>query len=475
MKTSVEELEDNKVKLSVQVEEPEFEKAVDAAFRKIAREVNIPGFRPGKAPRRILEKRLGEGVARGEALRDAIPEYYAQAVRDNDVDVIAAPEIDITEGEEDGPVAFEAVVEVRPVVVVPGYESLRVDHRRTGGHRGGDRRPDPAHARPARRAGHGRPARRRGRLRHHRHRGLPGRRAARGAHRPGLLLRGRQRRHRGRARRGPHRRVGGRRARLRRRAPRPRRGGPALRGLRQGGQGAGAARARRRVGGRGLRVRHHRRAARRPRQPHDRGAQDAGPDVAAREGQRRAGRAGRRRGARGARQPRDAAAPAGLRHAPAGAGPHPRPVARQLGSGPGRVRRDAPHHRGPVGQVRPRPAGRRRGREHRGHRRRPRGRVRQGRRAAQARPRRGAQAVRRGRPDLPDRGRHPPAQGPRLPRVDGRDRRRGRQPDRSGRPRDRPTDDDDSEAQAVDAASVEEPTDDAGAADTDSEHEEGNE
>jgi trigger factor len=126
VKTSVEELEDNKVKLSIQVDEPEFEKAVDAAFRKIAREVNIPGFRPGKAPRRILEKRLGEGVARGEALRDAIPEYYAQAVRDNDVDVIAAPEIDITEGEEDGPIAFEAVVEVRPVVVVPGYESLRI-------------------------------------------------------------------------------------------------------------------------------------------------------------------------------------------------------------------------------------------------------------------------------------------------------------------------------------------------------------
>jgi trigger factor len=126
VKTSVEELEDNKVKLSVQVDEPEFEKAVDAAFRKIAREVNIPGFRPGKAPRRILEKRLGEGVARGEALRDAIPEYYAQAVKDNDVDVIAAPEIDITEGEEDGPVAFEAVVEIRPIVVVPGYESLRI-------------------------------------------------------------------------------------------------------------------------------------------------------------------------------------------------------------------------------------------------------------------------------------------------------------------------------------------------------------
>ena len=126
MKTSVEPLEDNKVKLSVEVDEQEFEKAVDAAFRKIAREVSIPGFRPGKAPRRLLEKRLGGGVARGEALRDAIPEYYAEAVREHDVDVIAAPEIDITEGEEDGPVVFEAVVEVRPIVLVPGYESLRI-------------------------------------------------------------------------------------------------------------------------------------------------------------------------------------------------------------------------------------------------------------------------------------------------------------------------------------------------------------
>jgi trigger factor len=126
VKTSVIELEDNKVKLSVEVDEGEFESALDAAFRKIAREVKVPGFRPGKAPRKLLEARLGEGVARGEALRDAIPDYYAQAVREHDVDVIAAPEIEITEGEDDGPVAFDAVVEVRPVVTVPGYDSLRV-------------------------------------------------------------------------------------------------------------------------------------------------------------------------------------------------------------------------------------------------------------------------------------------------------------------------------------------------------------
>ena len=127
MKTTVEPLEGNKVKLSVEVDEDEFDKAINDAFRKIAREVRIPGFRPGKAPRKVLERRLGPEVGREQALHDALPEYYAQASSDNDVDVIDAPEIDITAGEEDGPVAFDAVVEVRPVVQVPGYGGLRVE------------------------------------------------------------------------------------------------------------------------------------------------------------------------------------------------------------------------------------------------------------------------------------------------------------------------------------------------------------
>ncbi len=126
MKTTVEPLEGNKVKVSVSVDEAEFDKAIDAAFKKLAQEVRIPGFRPGKAPRKVLEKRLGSEVGRGQALHDSLPEFYAQAVKENDVDVIAAPELEITEGEEEGPVSFEAVVEVRPIVQVPGYGSLRI-------------------------------------------------------------------------------------------------------------------------------------------------------------------------------------------------------------------------------------------------------------------------------------------------------------------------------------------------------------
>ncbi len=127
MKSTVEPLEGNKVKLVVELDEEEFEKDLDAAFARLAREVRLPGFRPGKAPRKVLEARIGQEYARGEAFREALPTYYSEAVKEHEVDVIAPPEIDITAGEEEGAVAFDAVVEVRPSVEVSGYDSLTVE------------------------------------------------------------------------------------------------------------------------------------------------------------------------------------------------------------------------------------------------------------------------------------------------------------------------------------------------------------
>jgi len=127
VKSNVETLEDNRVKVSVEVDESEFDTAVDAAFKRIAREVRMPGFRPGKAPRRLLEAQLGHMVGREEALREALPDYYAKAVVEHDVDVISSPKIEITSGEESGPVVFDAVVEIRPVVHAAGYDGLRVE------------------------------------------------------------------------------------------------------------------------------------------------------------------------------------------------------------------------------------------------------------------------------------------------------------------------------------------------------------
>jgi trigger factor len=128
--TSVEALEGNKVRLHVAIPAEDFEQAIDAAFRKLAKEVKMPGFRPGKAPRRLLEARMGTEIARDQALRDSLPEYYAEAVVAEDVDVIAPPEIDITAGEEEGDVEFDAVVEVRPQVTVEGYDALRIEIER---------------------------------------------------------------------------------------------------------------------------------------------------------------------------------------------------------------------------------------------------------------------------------------------------------------------------------------------------------
>ena len=127
MKSSVEPLEGNKVKLYVEVDEAEFDKDIDQAFRTIAREVKLPGFRNGKVPRRVLEARIGLAPAREQALRDAIPAYLSKAVREHDVDLVATPEVEITGGQDDGLVEFEAECEVRPVITVPGYAGLRIE------------------------------------------------------------------------------------------------------------------------------------------------------------------------------------------------------------------------------------------------------------------------------------------------------------------------------------------------------------
>lgn len=127
MKSSVEPLEGNKVKLYIEVDEAEFEKDIEQAFRSIAREVKLPGFRNGKAPRRVLEARIGLEPAREQALRDAIPQYLGKAVREHDVDLIATPEVEITGGQDDGLVEFEAECEIRPEITVPGYAGLKIE------------------------------------------------------------------------------------------------------------------------------------------------------------------------------------------------------------------------------------------------------------------------------------------------------------------------------------------------------------
>jgi trigger factor len=120
-------MDGNLVRLTVEIDEPEFDEAMGDVVRTLARQVRVPGFRPGKVPRRVLEARMGgAGALRAEALREALPDFYARAVVDTELDPITQPEIDITGGEDGGAVSFDAVVQVRPLVSIPGYDGLQV-------------------------------------------------------------------------------------------------------------------------------------------------------------------------------------------------------------------------------------------------------------------------------------------------------------------------------------------------------------
>jgi trigger factor len=119
--------EGNKVRLSIEIDEAEMDEALADVLKRLSREVRVPGFRPGKVPRKVIEARMGGPAAlRSEAIREALPEFYARAVTDTEVDPIDQPDIDITSGDDAGAVSFDAVVLVRPTVSIPGYAGLVV-------------------------------------------------------------------------------------------------------------------------------------------------------------------------------------------------------------------------------------------------------------------------------------------------------------------------------------------------------------
>ncbi|HET9060782.1 MAG TPA: trigger factor [Acidimicrobiales bacterium] len=126
MKAQVAELEGNKVRISVEVGSQELDQAIDETWTRLAKELQVPGFRRGKVPRRVLETRIGRAAARQDAIERHIPYWYERAVNNENVDVIAEPEIEVTGGEDDGELTFDAVVEVRPRLNLEGYESLKV-------------------------------------------------------------------------------------------------------------------------------------------------------------------------------------------------------------------------------------------------------------------------------------------------------------------------------------------------------------
>jgi trigger factor len=126
VKTAVEELSPTRVKLTVEVPFKELEPSLQAAYKKVAQQVRVPGFRPGKVPARIIEQRFGRAVVLEETLNDALPKLYGQAVDESDVFPVAQPEIEVTKIEDGEHVEFTAEVDVRPSFDVPDYEGAEV-------------------------------------------------------------------------------------------------------------------------------------------------------------------------------------------------------------------------------------------------------------------------------------------------------------------------------------------------------------
>ena len=126
MKATVEPLGPTRVKLSVEVPFEELTPAIDTAYKRIARQVKVQGFRPGKVPPRILDQRVGRGVVLEEALNDALPKLYRAAVDENEVAVVGTPEVDLTSFADGEPLTFTATVDVRPDILLPDYEGLPV-------------------------------------------------------------------------------------------------------------------------------------------------------------------------------------------------------------------------------------------------------------------------------------------------------------------------------------------------------------
>jgi trigger factor len=122
----LERLEKNKVRLEVEVEKDKVNAAIEAAVRTLSRRVKVPGFRPGRVPRSILEARLGKEVIYDEALELLLPEAYSQAVEAEGLDPIDKPEVEVVKIEEDQPLVFKATVEVKPEVKLGNYKGIAI-------------------------------------------------------------------------------------------------------------------------------------------------------------------------------------------------------------------------------------------------------------------------------------------------------------------------------------------------------------
>ena len=127
MKSSVEVLSPTRVRLDVEVAYSELESHVANAYKKVASQVNIPGFRKGKIPAAMIDQRVGRGTVLDEAINSALPEFYGQAAREHTVAVIGRPEVDVKEFVDKEKLVFSVEVDVRPEVKLPDFSKITIN------------------------------------------------------------------------------------------------------------------------------------------------------------------------------------------------------------------------------------------------------------------------------------------------------------------------------------------------------------
>ncbi|MDG4764791.1 trigger factor [Solwaraspora sp. WMMD406] len=126
MKSTVETLSPTRVRLAIEVPFVELEPSLRKAYREIAQQVTIPGFRKGKVPAAVIDQRVGRGAVLNEAVQEAIPQNILAAVREHEVRTLGRPEVEITEFTDGEPLKFTAEVDVRPQLTLPDLSAIEV-------------------------------------------------------------------------------------------------------------------------------------------------------------------------------------------------------------------------------------------------------------------------------------------------------------------------------------------------------------
>lgn len=127
MSLQVEKLENNTAKLTIEVPAEEFDKAIQAAYQKNKNKFNVPGFRKGKVPYAMVEKMYGAGVFYEEAANELIPDAYANAAAESELEIVARPEINVTQIEKGKSFIFEAEVTLKPEIKLGKYKGVKVE------------------------------------------------------------------------------------------------------------------------------------------------------------------------------------------------------------------------------------------------------------------------------------------------------------------------------------------------------------